>query len=153
MKHKLIMENWRKAVNESSLDMYAMDLKKFGLSIEDYKRFAKIYQKRMGSIGTIPIERFIESMKDPEKRQYFLQLDPSLDKTTKDFPSDGMVPSTYDGSTHAGGKEQRFSSAPPLQRVEKMYNALRQMDGQLVGAKYESALAAMNELLADLRNL
>ena len=150
MKHKLIVENWRKAIKESSPDMYARDLQKLGLSIEDYKRFAKIYQKTMGSIGTIPIERFIESMKDPEKRQYFLQLDPSLDKTTKDFPSDGMVPSTYDGSTHAGGKEQRFSSAPPKQRVEKMYNALRQMDGQLVGAKYESAIAAMNELLRSL---
>ena len=153
MKHKLIVENWRKAIKESSPDMYARDLQKLGLSIEDYKRFAKIYQKTMGSIGTIPIERFVKSMKDPRTRQMYLQMDPNLEKGIKDFPSDGMKPSTYDGSTHAGGKGQRFSSAPPLQRVEKMYNALRQMDGQLVGAKYESALAAMNELLADLRNL
>ena len=167
MQYKLIMENWRKVIKEGAIhkDAFSLsgmtdtmyqdldrkhgqDLKQLGLSIEDYKRFSGVFSKR--GRGFIPIERFIQNMKDPNLKQKMIQIDPGLDKTTKDFPSDGMNPSTYDGSTHAGGKEQQFSGAPSKQRVEKMYNALKQMDGQLVGAKYESALAAMNELLREL---
>ena len=167
MEHKLIMENWRKAIKEGDIhkDAFSLsgmtdtmyqdldrkhgqDLKKLGLSIEDYKRFSNIFSKR--GKGFIPIERFIQNMNDSNLKQKMIQIDPDLEKGAQDFPSDGMKPSTYDGSTHAGGQGQQFSSAPNRQRIEKMYNALRQMDGQLVGAKYESAIAAMNELLRSL---
>ena len=70
-------------------------------------------------------------MKDPEKKQKMIEFDPGLDKTKAD-------------------QGQKFSSAPSKQRVEKMYNALRQMDGQMSGEKYEKAVAALNDLLRSL---
>ena len=153
---KLILEKWQKFIKESS-DMpdstavfdayasgfdnmndrywdrlerrYSSDLKKIGLDFEDYKRFSLIYFRSRNKY--IPIEKFIENMKDPVKKQKMIEIDPDLDKTKAD-------------------QGQKFSSAPSKQRVEKMYNALRQMDGQMSGEKYEKAVAALNDLLRSL---
>ena len=153
---KLILEKWQKFIKESSdtpdsqavFDAYASgfdnmndrywdrlerryssDLKKIGLDFEDYKRFSLIYFRSRNKY--IPIEQFIENMKDPVKKQKMIDFDPDLDKTKAD-------------------QGQKFSSAPSKQRVEKMYNALRQMDGQMSGEKYEKAVAALNDLLRSL---
>ena len=153
---KLILEKWQKFIKESAdtpdsqavFDAYASgftnmnqrqyaamerrygrDLKKIGLDFEDYKRFSQIFMKKRDKY--IPIEKFIENMKDPVKKQKMIEFDPGLDKTKAD-------------------QGQKFSSAPSKQRVEKMYNALRQMDGQMSGEKYEKAVAALNDLLRSL---
>ena len=153
---KLILEKWQKFIKESSdtpdsqavFDAYASgftnmnqrqyaamerrygrDLKKVGLDFEDYRRFSQIFMEKRDKY--IPIEKFIENMKDPEKKQKMIEFDPGLDKTNAD-------------------QGQKFSSAPSKQRVEKMYNALRQMDGQMSGDKYEKAVAALNDLLRSL---
>ena len=153
---KLILEKWQKFIKESPdtpdsqavFDAYASgftnmnqrqyaamerrygrDLKKIGLDFEDYKRFSQIFMKKRDKY--IPIEKFIENMKDPVKKQKMIEFDPGLDKTKAD-------------------QGQKFSSAPSKQRVEKMYNALRQMDGQMSGEKYEKAVAALNDLLRSL---
>ena len=153
---KLILEKWQKFIKESPdtpdsqavFDAYASgftnmnqrqyaamerrygrDLKKIGLDFEDYKRFSQIFMKKRDKY--IPIEKFIENMKDPVKKQKMIEFDPGLDKTKAD-------------------QGQKFSSAPSKQRVEKMYNALRQMDGQVSGEKYEKAVAALNDLLRSL---
>ena len=149
---KLILEKWQKFIkeNEFSSDVpdfrdtfdnmnqrqyaamerrYGRDLKKVGLDFEDYKRFSQVMMVKRDKY--IPIEKFIENMKDPEKKQKMIEIDPELDKTKAD-------------------QGQKFSSAPSKQRVEKMYNALRQMDGQMSGEKYEKAVAALNDLLRSL---
>ena len=149
---KLILEKWQKFTKESQLSpdfpdirdgfdnmndrywdrlerRYSSDLKKIGLDFEDYKRFSLIYFRARNKY--IPIEQFIENMKDPVKKQKMIDFDPDLDKTKAD-------------------QGQKFSSAPSKQRVEKMYNALRQMDGQMSGEKYEKAVAALNDLLRSI---
>lgn len=155
---KLILEKWQKFIKESPdipdstavFDAYASgftnmnqrqyaamerrygrDLKKVGLDFEDYRRFSQIFMEKRDKY--IPIEKFIENMKDPEKKQKMIEIDPGLDKTKADQD-----------------QGQKFSSAPSKQRVEKMYNALRQMDGQMSGEKYEKAVAALNDLLRSL---
>lgn len=155
---KLILEKWQKFIKESPdtpdsqavFDAYASgftnmndrfwapierrygrDLKKIGLDFEDYKRFTMIFFEARGKY--IPVEKFIENMKDPAKKQRMIEIDPGLDKTKADQD-----------------QGQKFSSAPSKQRVEKMYNALRQMDGQMSGEKYEKAVAALNDLLRSL---
>ena len=149
---KLILEKWQKFIKENQFSSdvpdfrdtfdnmnqrqyaamerrYGRDLKKVGLDFEDYKRFSQIFMKKRDKY--IPIEKFIENMKDPVKKQKMIEFDPGLDKTKAD-------------------QGQKFSSAPSKQRVEKMYNALRQMDGQMSGEKYEKAVAALNDLLRSL---
>ena len=149
---KLILEKWQKFIKENQFSSdvpdfrdtfdnmnqrqyaamerrYGRDLKKIGLDFEDYKRFSQIFMKKRDKY--IPIEKFIENMKDPVKKQKMIEFDPGLDKTKAD-------------------QGQKFSSAPSKQRVEKMYNALRQMDGQVSGEKYEKAVAALNDLLRSL---
>ena len=155
---KLILEKWQKFIKESSdtpdsqavFDAYASgftnmnqrqyaamerrygrDLKKVGLDFEDYKRFSQVMMVKRDKY--IPIEKFIENMKNPDLKQKMIEIDPGLDKTKADQD-----------------QGQKFSSAPSKQRVEKMYNALRQMDGQMSGEKYEKAVAALNDLLRSL---
>ena len=155
---KLILEKWQKFIKESSdtpdsqavFDAYASgftnmnqrqyaamerrygrDLKKVGLDFEDYRRFSQIFMEKRDKY--IPIEKFIENMKNPDLKQRMIEIDPGLDKTKADQD-----------------QGQKFSSAPSKQRVEKMYNALRQMDGQMSGEKYEKAVAALNDLLRSL---
>ena len=156
---KLILEKWQKFIKESPdtpdsqavFDAYASgftnmnqrqyaamerrygrDLKKVGLDFEDYRRFSQIFMEKRDKY--IPIEKFIENMKNPDLKQRMIEIDPGLDKT-KTNQDQG----------------QKFSSAPSKQRVEKMYNALRQMDGQMSGDKYEKAVAALNDLLRSLK--
>ena len=158
---KLILEKWQKFIKESSdtpdsqavFDAYASgftnmnqrqyaamerrygrDLKKVGLDFEDYRRFSQIFMEKRDKY--IPIEKFIENMKNPDLKQRMIEIDPGLDKTKTDQDQD---------------QGQKFSSAPSKQRVEKMYNALRQMDGQMSGDKYEKAVAALNDLLRSLK--
>ena len=149
---KLILEKWQKFIKENQFSSdvpdfrdtfdnmnqrqyaamerrYGRDLKKVGLDFEDYKRFSQVMMVKRDKY--IPIEQFIKNMKDPEKKQKMIEIDPGLDKTKAD-------------------QGQKFSSAPSKQRVEKMYNALRQMDGQMSGEKYEKAVAALNDLLRSL---
>ena len=151
---KLILEKWQKFIkeNEFSSDVpdfrdtfdnmnqrqyaamerrYGRDLKKVGLDFEDYKRFSQVMMVKRDKY--IPIEKFIENMKNPDLKQKMIEIDPGLDKTKADQD-----------------QGQKFSSAPAKQRVEKMYNALRQMDGQMSGDKYEKAVAALNDLLRSI---
>ena len=151
---KLILEKWQKFIKENQFSpdvpdfrdtfdnmnqrqyaamerRYGRDLKKVGLDFEDYKRFSQVMMVKRDKY--IPIEKFIENMKNPDLKQKMIEIDPELDKTKTDQD-----------------QGQKFSSAPSKQRVEKMYNALRQMDGQMSGEKYEKAVAALNDLLRSL---
>tara|TARA_A100001515_G_C4548016_1_gene202472 strand:+ start:408 stop:866 length:459 start_codon:yes stop_codon:yes gene_type:complete len=151
---KLILEKWQKFIKENQFSSdvpdfrdtfdnmnqrqyaamerrYGRDLKKVGLDFEDYKRFSQVMMVKRDKY--IPIEKFIENMKNPDLKQKMIEIDPGLDKTKADQD-----------------QGQKFSSAPSKQRVEKMYNALRQMDGQMSGEKYEKAVAALNDLLRSL---
>ena len=151
---KLILEKWQKFIKENQFSSdvpdfrdtfdnmnqrqyaamerrYGRDLKKVGLDFEDYKRFSQVMMVKRDKY--IPIEKFIENMKNPDLKQKMIEIDPGLDKTKADQD-----------------QGQKFSSAPSQQRVEKMYNALRQMDGQMSGEKYEKAVAALNDLLRSL---
>ena len=152
---KLILEKWQKFIKENQFSSdvpdfrdtfdnmnqrqyaamerrYGRDLKKVGLDFEDYKRFSQVMMVKRDKY--IPIEKFIENMKNPDLKQKMIEIDPELDKTKADQD-----------------QGQKFSSAPSKQRVEKMYNALRQMDGQMSGDKYEKAVAALNDLLRSLK--
>ena len=149
---KLILEKWQKFIKENQFSSdvpdfrdtfdnmnqrqyaamerrYGRDLKKVGLDFEDYKRFSQVMMVKRDKY--IPIEKFIENMKNPDLKQKMIEIDPGLDKTKADQD-----------------QGQKFSSSK--QRVEKMYNALRQMDGQMSGEKYEKAVAALNDLLRSL---
>ena len=151
---KLILKKWQKFIKENQFSSdvpdfrdtfdnmnqrqyaamerrYGRDLKKVGLDFEDYRRFSQIFMEKRDKY--IPIEKFIENMKNPDLKQRMIEIDPGLDKTKADQD-----------------QGQKFSSAPSKQRVEKMYNALRQMDGQMSGEKYEKAVAALNDLLRSL---
>ena len=137
---KLILKKWQEFITEADIDPRSMDiasgmnkkmydskfpgylekLEKLGLSLVNYENFSKIYDKKHPGM-VVPLDKFVDNIEKIKQ----------------------MYPEAFDD-------QKKFSSAPPKQRVEKMYNALRQMDGQMSGEKYEKAVAALNDLLRSL---
>ena len=137
---RLLLEKWQNFVKEADIDPKAIDiasgmnkkmydskfpgyiekLESLGLSLKDYERFSKIYDEKRPG-QVVPLDKFVDNIEKIKQ----------------------MYPEAFDD-------QQKFSSAPSKQRVEKMYNALRQMDGQMSGEKYEKAVAALNDLLRSL---
>ncbi|MBT5636995.1 MAG: hypothetical protein HOJ16_00255 [Candidatus Peribacter sp.] len=136
---KKIFEHWTKFINEADIDPRAFDLSglnqsmynkkypgyleklnKLNLTLQHYQDFSKEYDKKKPG-SVVPLDKFVDNIEKIKQ----------------------MYPEVF-------GDQQKFSSARAKQRVEKMYNALYQMQDQLVGGKYEKALASLNDLLRSL---